>query len=73
MVKLDSSSFKLMLEILASFSGDPTLTVPLSSVGAGLVKVFVATGVSFDAGKVGCVRNSMCLFHFTIELHSTPS
>jgi hypothetical protein len=42
-----------MLEILASFSGDPTLTVRLGSVGAGLVKVFVATGVSFDAGKVG--------------------
>ncbi len=42
-----------MVEILASFSADPTLTVPLGSVGAGLVKVFVATGVSFDAGKVG--------------------
>jgi hypothetical protein len=31
-----------MLEILASFSADPTLTVRLGSVGAGLVKVFVA-------------------------------
>jgi hypothetical protein len=42
-----------MLEILASFSDDPTLKVRLGSVGDGLVKVFVATGVSFDAGKVG--------------------
>jgi hypothetical protein len=44
----------MMLEILASFSGDPTLTVRLGSVGAGLpglVKVFFATGVSFDAGN----------------------
>ena len=45
LVKLDFSSFKLMLEILASFSADPTLSVRLGSVDAGLVKVFVATGV----------------------------
>ncbi len=53
MVKLDSLKL-MMLEILASFSGDPTLTVRLGSVGAGLpglVKVFFATGVSFDAGN----------------------
>jgi hypothetical protein len=64
-----------MLEILASFSADPTLTVRLGSVGAGLMKVFakLVFRLMLESGKVGCVRNSMCLLLcFILQLNFIP-